>query len=180
MEWHKTMSGFWAHPKVADLSDKQHRTLTSSWGYAAQYETGGFINRTALRLIGGTPAVATALVNAGLWHVDGDGWRIHDWDDHQAGAIAHEDRKARDRARKQRARTTGHTTKASPDNTPPTSAENPRTVNGTSAERPRMLSEESPPTEVEVEEKREENTNPLRTERDRERAHAFSAAGGFR
>jgi hypothetical protein len=104
MEWFKITAGFWSHPKIIGLSDRAYRVLTSSWGYAAQHGTGGRINRAALRVIGGSAGTAGQLVRAGLWHPDGDGWVIHDWDDHQEAAVAIEERRRRDRERKQNER----------------------------------------------------------------------------
>lgn len=138
MDWFKTTASFWSHPKVADLPDKAFRVLVSSWGYAAQHGTGGRINRTALRMIGGTPKVAAQLITAGLWHPDGDGWVIHEWDDHQASAAALEERRRRDRDRKK----------------------TQRRARGTSADTPADPSAENPPTEKRREEERREPPLP--------------------
>lgn len=121
MEWFKTTSAFWSHPKVWGLKDRTFRVLVSSWGYAAQHDTAGRISRVALDQIKGKPADAEALVHAGLWHPDGDGWRIHEWDDHQDAALAWHDRKARDRERKRAARVRGRSADSPPDQ----SAESP-------------------------------------------------------
>lgn len=142
MDWFKTTASFWSHPKVADLTDRAFRVLVSSWGYAAQHGTGGRINRTALRMIGGTPSAAKALVDAGLWHPDGDGWVIHEWDDHQAAAAALEERRRRDRDRKKTA----------------------RRGRGLSADIPTDASAEIPPTEKRREEERREPPLPPSTD----------------
>ena len=97
MDWFKTTSGFWSHPKVAGLTDRAFRTIVSAWGYAAQHNTEGHITPAALRLLSGRPADARALVDAGLLVPNGDGWHIHDWDDHQAAAVAWHDKRRRDR-----------------------------------------------------------------------------------
>lgn len=144
MDWFKTTSSFWMHPKVAGLTDRQFRVLVSAWGYAAQHNTSGHVNDSALRIIGGRPSDAKALTEADLWHQVPGGWVIHDWDDHQAAAAAIHDRRARDRARKTAARVRGSSTDI------------PRsTSGGSSAEVPRRGSAENPPLE---ENRREENT----------------------
>lgn len=64
-----------------------------------EFETGGYISYEALREIGGTRTVARALVAAGLWHVDGEGWTIHDWEDEQREALAIQEKRRKDRER---------------------------------------------------------------------------------
>lgn len=39
-------------------------------------------------MVGGTIEDATALVDAGLWIVDGDGWRIHNWTEYQTLTVS--------------------------------------------------------------------------------------------
>lgn len=96
----------WSHPKIVGLSDAQFALLIRGWAYAAGHNTGGRITKAGLKLIRGTSRSAEALVDASLWHREGEGWRFHDWDEHQASLISYLDAKvkARDRKRLQRAR----------------------------------------------------------------------------
>lgn len=97
MDWFKTAASFWSHPKIADLKDRHFRVLVSAWGYAAQHNTDGHISPAALRIIGGRPADAKTLVDAGLLIPNGNGWHIHDWEDHQAAAVAWHQKRERDK-----------------------------------------------------------------------------------
>jgi hypothetical protein len=159
IEWFKTTSAFWSHPKIADLKDRPFRVLVSSWGYAAQHGTGGRISPTALRMIGGRLADAKALVDAGLWHVEGDGWCIHEWSDHQEAAEKFHEKRRRD-AERQRAKRASASVDAS--------ADSPRTASPDSRGKRR-------------EEKRREEEPPLppvhgRDVRPRTNGHALTAA----
>ena len=100
MDWFKTNSDLWMHPKIVGLTDLEFRVLVTSWGYASQYETGGRIPQNILPVLGGTEDVATALEDAKLWRRNGAGWVIHDWDEHQEAALKIEERKKYDRERK--------------------------------------------------------------------------------
>jgi len=101
-----------AHPKVdvAGLAAMGLWTLAGSW--SKQATTGGFIPTERVRKLGGTKALATRLVKAGLWDLADGGYQFHDWD-HQAGNFDAATEKARrdaerernrDRKRDQRAR----------------------------------------------------------------------------
>lgn len=97
MDWFKTTSSFWAHPKIAALKDRHFRVLVSLWGYSAQHDTAGHVPDFAVRLVAARPSDMAALVDAGLMHRNGNGWVIHDWDDHQRAAVAHHKKKTHDK-----------------------------------------------------------------------------------
>lgn len=99
LPWFMVHSDVWSHPKMAALPDSAFRLCVNSWAYATQYGTEGKIPAAALKVLGGTKRTAETLVDAGLWHQNGDGWHIHEYEQHQEGAIRAEERKARDRAR---------------------------------------------------------------------------------
>lgn len=131
MDWFKTTASFWSHPKVVDLRDGPFRVLVSGWGYAAQHNTGGRITPAALRMVGGKPSDAKALVQAGLWHIDPEGgWRIHDWDDHQEAAVAWHRKRERDReaARNARAERRATVARLSNDDPPTESHDSRKTI----------------------------------------------------
>lgn len=78
-----------------------HRTAfvwLSSWCYAGEQGTDGFIPTTALPFIHGRQADATRLVEVGLWVPAMGGWNIHDWADYQQTNADTEKRTARAKA----------------------------------------------------------------------------------
>jgi hypothetical protein len=98
-----------SHPKAEPLSDRAWRTLTLSWCYAGLHETGGHVPSAARRHVRMTDRVEQELVAAGWLRRNGDGWLIHDWDEHQedANVLAEIRRRARERKRSERARRRG-------------------------------------------------------------------------
>ena len=55
----------------------------SSWCYAGEQGTDGFIPKPALGLIHGREVDAERLCEVGLWHAKPGGWEINDWGDYQ-------------------------------------------------------------------------------------------------
>lgn len=51
--------------------------------WAGANSTDGYIPDTVLPVVHGRPAHATALVTAGLFRRNGEGWHIVNWDEHQ-------------------------------------------------------------------------------------------------
>ena len=85
--WAKVDDGFWCHPKVIGLplaaSGLWVRAL--SWSCAQRLD---LVPESFVRMIGGTTEDAAALVDAGLWIVDGEGWRIHNWTEYQTLTVS--------------------------------------------------------------------------------------------
>lgn len=104
MDWLKLSVDLPDHPKVADLSDKAFRALVASWCYAARFETDGYLPSSGAKGVGMTGKVGAELEAAGLMHANGNGWHIHDWDQHQEAAEAVRRRRdlARERQRRKR------------------------------------------------------------------------------
>jgi hypothetical protein len=76
--------------------------------------TDGHVPRDMLTALGGRTADARALVTAGLWTEDGDGWTFHDWltmnpsrSDVEAKRDQERERKSEWRARKAKLRAEG-------------------------------------------------------------------------
>jgi hypothetical protein len=86
MPWFKVDDKLASHPKVmrAGLAAMGLWVKAGSW--SARYLTDGHIPTEALGMLGGTRAHAQALVKAGLWLEDMDGWRFKDWSDFQPSA----------------------------------------------------------------------------------------------
>ena len=85
--WAKVDDGWWCHPKVIGLSLEASglwvRAL--SWSCAQRLDV---VPESFIRMVGGSTAIASELVNAGLWITDPDGWRIHDWDEYQTLTVS--------------------------------------------------------------------------------------------
>jgi hypothetical protein len=92
------------HPKQERTSPRAWKALTLALMYAGQHETRGRIPPEARRALGMTPAVARELVEIGWMHVNGNGWVLHDWEEHQASLdeLSEIRRKAREKKRAQR------------------------------------------------------------------------------
>lgn len=135
MEWFKTYSNFWTHPKIRRLNANAFRVLMHSWGYSSEHGTDGRITPDDLRFLGGSAKESRALVDAGLWDVDGPDWVIHDWAEHQASAVKLEEQRVRDKERKRAARSKDTDALSGVDFPGPVSVECPRTVRGMSGPR---------------------------------------------
>jgi len=87
LPWIRLDTAMFDNPKVLDLTeDGDHRAVVlhlTSMCFAGAHGTSGHVPRNVLRRLGGTRADAVKLVKAGLWEMDADGYRIHDWDEYQ-------------------------------------------------------------------------------------------------
>lgn len=108
MTWVKVDDAFPSHPKVVGLSDAAIATWLRGVCYSSQNLTDGFIPEAALRLVGNRKAAA-ALVGAGLWAETVDGWRIHEYEQHQRSReqVQRERELARQRSAVRRAKSDG-------------------------------------------------------------------------
>jgi hypothetical protein len=95
MAWVKLSDDFATHPKVVGLTDGAFRLWVSGIAYANQHRTRGVITDAALRGIPlAKPRTAKELEDAGLWHRNGAGWAIHDYDKFQLSPEEEDERKA--------------------------------------------------------------------------------------
>src|SRR4051812_11074513 len=87
MSWVKLANSFPSHPKVLTAGPHAAWLVVCSLCYASEHLTDGRIPRRALPAL--APAVrapnvlASRLVSVGLWEVETDGWRIHDYTEWQ-------------------------------------------------------------------------------------------------
>lgn len=81
--WAKLHNDLWSSRKWMTVSLAAQGLWTSAVAYSNSMQTYGRIDGHLLPLFRGAPDLAEELVSAGLWDTDGDGWMIHDWDDHQ-------------------------------------------------------------------------------------------------
>lgn len=79
MAWFKVDDKLHSHPKRhrAGLRAMGLWVVAGSW--CGDQLTDGLVPRDMLAALGGRPADAKALVDAGLWEAVDGGWRFHDW-----------------------------------------------------------------------------------------------------
>ena len=84
MSWVKLDDRFYSHPKALAAGLRGRGLFLASLCWCKANLTDGFIPSHALPMLAvqaGVPAGTTAvhLVKVGLWEIDADGWRVHDW-----------------------------------------------------------------------------------------------------
>ena len=104
MTWLKVDDSIYDHPKFDNVSLRAVGLWMFAGAYCARHLTDGLIGLRAVVRLGGSEQIAQELISAGLWVIDGDGYRFHDWHDHQPSRDEiHERRKASaERVRKHR------------------------------------------------------------------------------
>lgn len=128
MPWFKVDDALYSHPKWVAASAPARALWVTAGSWSASQLTDGLVPRHVLAMLGGKPKDAAELVAVGLWDVDGNGWRFHDWLSFQPSAAqtlaaraAAKERQQKHRAsRRDKAVTNGvsHTTPTRPDPTP--------------------------------------------------------------
>lgn len=110
MPWIKLDTGFYTHPKTAELLAQPRGAeaviaLQRIWCWAGESDSpqarDGHVSDALLRVLGVTDKQARQLAEVGYLHRNGTGWHIHGWDEHQGALI---ERRARDRDRKRKER----------------------------------------------------------------------------
>lgn len=76
MTWLRLDDRFANHPKILALSDREFRAHVLALCYAAEYETGGNVPRSAWKSLWITEGIARKFVELGLWDSEGE---IHDF-----------------------------------------------------------------------------------------------------
>jgi hypothetical protein len=110
--WVRLDDRFHANPKVRRVAGRSLRAAflyVCSLSYAAERLSDGHVDRDFVAdLIPDNmerESAVIVLVDEGLWHVDGGGWSIHDWNDYnepRADILAR--RRAREEKRRERRR----------------------------------------------------------------------------
>lgn len=114
MTWARFDDGYWRHPKIRSLSLEAIALDVVAISYATdQRSIDGRISRADLATIAALHPLAAPRISAAVeelvagrrWHVDGDGWRIHDFGEYQrSSAVREARRKNAERNRRYRAR----------------------------------------------------------------------------
>lgn len=114
MEWFKVPVSFPRDVRVLRAGEAAMDLFWKALAYAAEHETGGLVHSEVLPTLAPLkgPQRAAALVTAGLWTTEPEGWRISAWgwdDGYQAdlGAIEAKRAAGRERAARHRARSNG-------------------------------------------------------------------------
>lgn len=77
--WFKVDDTFALHPKVLAAGNAAIGLWIRAGAWSAGQLTDGYIPDTLLSSLGATKQQANALVKAGLWDREPDGYRFHDW-----------------------------------------------------------------------------------------------------
>lgn len=86
MAWFKVDDRLWSHPKWLGLPIEAKALWVSAGSYCAMHETDGEISRQTLAIVlpnSRHTRAANALVEAGLWEQENDGYRFHEWAEYQ-------------------------------------------------------------------------------------------------
>ena len=99
MAWFKVDDHLYSHPKWISLSKGARALWVTAGAWSAGQLLDGHVPYAALKTLDGTRREADALVDCGLWEVNGEGWLFHDWDAYQPTREAVMDKRARDAER---------------------------------------------------------------------------------
>lgn len=111
--WFKVDDKLHSHSKRHAAGPRAMGLWVIAGSWSADQLTDGHVPRHMVAALGFTTRDASALVTAGLWRIEGDGWRFHDWqamnptrqqveDQRAANAVKLADWRARKKAEKER------------------------------------------------------------------------------
>lgn len=86
MTWFKVDDKLAMHPKAMRAGNAAMGLWVRAGSWAAAHLTDGHVPSDLLTALGGKRAHADALVKAGLWDVEPDGYRFRDWLEYQPSA----------------------------------------------------------------------------------------------
>ena len=78
MTYFKVDDHFHSHPKILDLGLEAIGLWTLAGSWSGEQLTDGFIPSSLIARLGGSPEIAQALVDAGLWEITEGGYLFHD------------------------------------------------------------------------------------------------------
>lgn len=107
MAWFKVDDGFYDHPKLEGVSMAARGLWVTAGAYCSRHLTDGVITARQVRLLGGTRAQITALVDSGLWvrfrgDSGTDSYAFHDWFDMQPSRKEVEEKREAEAERKRK------------------------------------------------------------------------------
>jgi hypothetical protein len=103
MPWFRVEDNFHGHPKITRIGNAPIGLWLRCGTYSSAYLLNGKVPTDTARLYG-RPKEIDALVDAGLWTPNGDGWTMHDFLDYNPSAeqVQADRAAARDRMTKRR------------------------------------------------------------------------------
>lgn len=99
MAWFKVDDHLYSHPKWLGLPKGSRALWVTAGSWCAGQLLDGYVPKAVLPMLGGTPTEARALVDAGLWSEDRDGWIFHDWETYQPTKHSVMEKRAKDAER---------------------------------------------------------------------------------
>lgn len=108
MPWFKVDDTLATHHKVVRAGNTAMGLWVRAGSWSASQLTDGFVPTQMIGVLGGKPADARRLVEAGLWHNTEGGYVFHEWarDGRQPTRAETEEKRAAWRERQRRARAT--------------------------------------------------------------------------
>ena len=104
MPWFRVDDNLDQHPKADAAGNKALGLWVRAGSYSARLLTEGFIPKAQVARLGGSPADAARLVEAGLWEAAPGGYRFHEWEERQPTKVQVEADRAAAAERQRRAR----------------------------------------------------------------------------
>lgn len=87
MSWARVDDGWWSHPKTIGLTLAARGLWITALSWSC-HQRRDVVPAAFLTIAGAKQSEADELVTAGLWSVEDDGWRIHDWADYQDRSLS--------------------------------------------------------------------------------------------
>ncbi|RFA12132.1 hypothetical protein B7R22_17020 [Subtercola boreus] len=105
MAWFKVDDGFSTSPKVLSIPRSSRMAAVGLWTIAgtwcAKHLTDGHVPNFMIDEWGADESLAVALVKAGLWVEDAEGYVFHDWSDYQPSRLEVNANREKERQRKE-------------------------------------------------------------------------------
>lgn len=98
MAWGKVDDHLHSHVKWRRATKGARALWATALSWCSDQGNGGHVPRDMLGYLDGTRAEAKSLVDVGLWEVDDDGWRFHQWDERNPDAASSEAKKVAESA----------------------------------------------------------------------------------
>lgn len=102
--WGKIYGSLHSSIKWQRATPEARGLWTTAMSWSIDQGTDGVVPSDSLRFLGGTKRAASKLVEVGLWEVHPEGWRFHDWLDHNVSDQQIQDQRKATRDRVQRHR----------------------------------------------------------------------------
>jgi hypothetical protein len=102
--WGKVYGSLHSSLKWQRANDSARALWVTALSWSIAQGSDGVVPSDALRMLGSRRSAANKLVEVGLWEVEGDGWRFHDWLGHNVSDQQIQDQREATRTRVQKHR----------------------------------------------------------------------------